>query len=117
MKRDEPAVRDVTRGERKAKMDRRDDFVLDHALSQKHEASSELPGAVNLPYEFVEEADGVVPDKGAEIVVYCMDVGCEASMLEARELVEMGYENVLHYREGKQDWIRAGLPVEGRREK
>jgi len=44
-----------------------------------------------------------------------MNVDCEASGLEARELVEMGYENVLHYAAGKQDWIRAGLPVEGRR--
>lgn len=26
----------------------------------------------------------------------------------------MGYTNVRHYAEGKQDWIGAGLPVEGR---
>jgi rhodanese-related sulfurtransferase len=40
-----------------------------------------------------------------------------ASSEEARELEEMGYERVLHYAAGKQDWIRAGLPVEGRRAK
>ncbi len=27
----------------------------------------------------------------------------------------MGYENVLHYVGGKQDWMEAGLPAEGRR--
>jgi hypothetical protein len=40
----------------------------------------------------------VLPDKGAGIVVYCMNVGCEASALEARELAGMGYaNNVYHY--------------------
>ena len=105
----------ITREQLKAKMDRGDDFVLVEALSQKHYASSHLPGAINLPYEFVDEAEKVLPDKMAEIVVYCMNPGCLASREEARELEEMGYERVLHYAAGKQGWVRAGLPVEGRR--
>ena len=108
-------ARTITRDELKAMMDRGDDFVLVEALSQKHYRSSHLPGAINLPYEFVDEAEKVVPDKRTEIVVYCMNPDCVASAQEARELEEMGYERVLHYRAGKQDWIRAGLPVEGRR--
>ena len=103
----------ITREQLKAKMDRGDDFVLVEALSQKHYANSHLPGAINLPYEFVDEAEKVLPDKTAEIVVYCMNPGCLASREEARELEEMGYQRVLHYAAGKQDWIRAGLPVEG----
>ena len=105
----------ITREELKAKMDRGDDFVLVEALSQKHYASSHLPGAINLPYEFVDEAEKVLPDKNAQIVVYCMNPACLASREEARELEEMGYARVLHYEAGKQDWMRAGLPVEGRR--
>jgi rhodanese-related sulfurtransferase len=105
----------ITRDELKAKMNRGDDFVLVEALSQKHYRSSHLPGAINLPYEFVDEAEKVLPDKRAEIVVYCMNPDCVASAEEARELEEMGYERVLHYAAGKQDWIKAGLPVEGRR--
>jgi rhodanese-related sulfurtransferase len=103
----------ITREELKAKMDRKVDFVLVEALPQKHYASTHLPGAINLPYEFVDEAEKVLPDKRAEVVVYCMNPDCLASREEARELVEMGYERVLHYAAGKQDWIRAGLPVEG----
>jgi rhodanese-related sulfurtransferase len=83
------------------------------ALSAKHYDSIHLPDAINLPYEFVDEAETVLPDKDAEIVVYCMNPDCEASTEEARELEEMGYRNVLHYAEGKQGWLRAGLPVEG----
>src|SRR5919112_6654735 len=104
----------ITREQLKAKMDRGDDFVLVEALSQKHYASSHLPGAINLPYEFVDEAEMLLPDKKAQIVVYCMNPDCLASGEEARELEEMGYQRVLHYAAGKQDWIRAGLPVEGR---
>ena len=117
MRREEAAVRGITREELRAKMDRGDEFVLVDALSPEHYRSSHLPGAVNLPYEFVDDAEEVLPNKRAEIVVYCMNSDCEASVLEARELVEMGYENVLHYGAGKQDWIHAGLPVEGRRGK
>jgi rhodanese-related sulfurtransferase len=108
-------VETVTREELKAKMDRGEDFVLVDALGPEHYESSHLPGAVNLPYEFVDEAGRVLPDKGAVIVVYCMNAGCSASGEEARELEEMGYSRVLHYAGGKQDWIRAGLPVEGKR--
>ncbi len=109
-------VREISREELKAKMDRGDDFVVVEALSRRHYESSHLPGAINLPYEFVDDAERVLPDKRAEIVVYCMNKECEASREEARELVEMGYVNVLHYAGGKQGWIKAGLPVEGRRE-
>jgi rhodanese-related sulfurtransferase len=105
---------EITREELKAKMDRGDDFLLVEALSRAHYESSHLPGAINLPYEFVDEAEEVLPDKGAEIVVYCMNPACSASAEEARELEEMGYSKVLHYAAGKQDWIRAGLPVEGK---
>lgn len=105
----------ITREELKAKMDRGEKFVLVDALSAKHYESSHLHGAVNLPYEFVDEAETILPDKDAEIIVYCMNLDCEASTEEVRELEEMGYQNVLHYAEGKQSWIQAGLPVEGER--
>ena len=98
-----------------AKIDRGEPFVLVDALGPGHYESSHLPGAVSLPYEFVDEAERVLPDKDAEIVVYCMNEACEASGEEVRELEEMGYTNVRHYAAGKQDWMRAGLPVEGRR--
>jgi len=104
----------ISRKELKAKMDRGESFVLVDALSAKHYESSHLPGAINLPYEFVDEAESLLPEKDAEIIVYCMNLDCEASTEEARELEGMGYRDVRHYAEGKQDWIRAGLPVEGK---
>lgn len=108
-------AREIKLNELKEKMDREDSFVLVDALSTPHYDSSHLPGAVNLPYEFVDEAEEVLPDKDAEIVVYCMNTECEASREEVRELREMGYDNVRHYPGGKQEWMKAGLPVEGKR--
>ncbi len=105
----------ITQEELKAKMDRGDDFVLVDALSSRHYGSTHLPGAINLPYEFVDKAPEVLPDKEVEIVVYCMNRDCATSKEEARELEEMGYSQVFHYAEGKQDWMEAGLPVEGKR--
>ncbi|MGB3683049.1 MAG: rhodanese-like domain-containing protein [Rubrobacteraceae bacterium] len=106
---------DIGRNELKEKIERGDDFVLVDALGQQHYERSHLPGAVNLPYEFVDAAGQVLPDKDADIVVYCMNVDCAASGEEVRELGEMGYKNVRHYAGGKQDWIQAGMPVESKR--
>jgi rhodanese-related sulfurtransferase len=58
---------EITREELKVKMDRGDEFVLVDALSAKHYQSSHLPGAINLPYEFVDEAEEVLPDKNADV--------------------------------------------------
>ena len=60
-------VGSTTREQLKAKMDRGEKSVHEDALSAKHYESSHLPGAVNLPYEFVNEAETVLPDKDAEI--------------------------------------------------
>jgi rhodanese-related sulfurtransferase len=108
-------VKEISREELKAKMDREDDFVLVEALSRRHYETSHLPGAINLPYEFIDDAEKVLPDKRAEIVVYCMNEECESSREEARELEEMGYRHVLHYAGGKEGWIKVGLPVVSRR--
>lgn len=108
-------ARNIQRDELKAKIDHGDDFVLVDALGQQHYERSHLPGAVNLPYEFVDDAEQVLPDKDAEIVVYCMNVNCAASREEARELEAFGYANVRHYAGGKQDWMQARLPVESKR--
>jgi rhodanese-related sulfurtransferase len=116
-KKEQAVVKEISREELKAKLERGDDFVLVEALSRRHYELSHLPGAINLPYEFVDDAEEVLPDKRAEIVVYCMNEECEASREEARELEQMGYVSVLHYAGGKEGWIRAGLPVEGRRER
>ncbi len=63
----------ITREELKGKMDRGDEFILVDTLGTEVHAESHLPGAVNLPLEDIDRAEKVLPDKSAEIVVYCMN--------------------------------------------
>ena len=54
-------------------MDRGDDFVVVDTLGPEHYHHSHLPGAINLPLEEVDRMEEVLPDKEAEIAVYCMN--------------------------------------------
>jgi rhodanese-related sulfurtransferase len=64
--------RTITREELKAKIDRGDDFVLAETLAPTAYHHEHLPGAINLPPEKITElAPRLLPDKAAEIVVYC----------------------------------------------
>jgi rhodanese-related sulfurtransferase len=65
-------VATISRDELKGKMDRGENFVLVETLSPFMYEAQHLPGAVNLPPNKVQElAATLLPDKRAEIVVYC----------------------------------------------
>ena len=54
----------------------------------------------------------LLPDREAELVVYCANAACRNSHIAAAELAKLGYAHVAVYHEGKQDWVEAGLPIE-----
>ena len=63
----------IGREELKAKIDRGDDVVLVETLDPEYYEDAHLPGALNLPPDRIGElAPEILPDKDAEIVVYCM---------------------------------------------
>ncbi len=103
----------ITRDELKAKLDRGEDLTLVEALPLRYFLDQHLPGAINIPHDQIEAlAHRLLPDKDAEIVVYCANAACQNSDIAARRLVDLGYRRVLEYDEGKRDWVDAGLPVE-----
>jgi rhodanese-related sulfurtransferase len=62
--------------ELKAKMDGGDPFVLLEVLHPRYYRHSHLPRALNLPPgKVAERAPELLPDKEAEIVLYCWDAG------------------------------------------
>ena len=66
-------VANIGRDELRAKMDGGDPFVLE-VLAPRYYRHSHLPGALNLPPGKVGElAPDLLPDKSAEIVLYCWD--------------------------------------------
>jgi rhodanese-related sulfurtransferase len=103
-----------TREELRRKIEEGAPIVLVDALSPTSYAHSHLPGAINLPPELVDDfATLRIPDRSAEVIVYCASVECNSSVDTAQKLLALGFTNVRHYEGGKRDWIEAALPVEG----
>jgi rhodanese-related sulfurtransferase len=99
--------------ERVAAMIDRGDVTVIEALPASYYENAHLPGAINLPHDAVDElAPERLPDKAAEIIVYCSNEACQNSTIAANRLTELGYVNVFDYQAGKQDWSDAGLPTE-----
>lgn len=103
----------ITRDELRRKLEVGEPFVLVDALPPMSFAHSHLPGAINLPPPRVDASVAKrIPDKDAEIVVYCANPECEDSLDTARGLLALGYTNLRHYPGGKNEWREAGLPLE-----
>jgi rhodanese-related sulfurtransferase len=67
-------VANIGRDELRAKIAREDPFILLEVLAPPYYRHSHLPGALNLPPGKVAEmAPDLLPDKEAEIVLYCWD--------------------------------------------
>ena len=67
-------VENIGRDELRAKLDRGDPLVLLEVLAPRYYQHSHLPGALNLPPgNTAEMAAALLPDKQAEIVLYCWD--------------------------------------------
>ena len=62
----------ISRDELKKKIDEKQDFKLVETLPPTAYHHAHLPGAINLPPDSVSElAPTLLPDKSAEIIVYC----------------------------------------------
>jgi rhodanese-related sulfurtransferase len=86
--------------------------TLVEALGVGFYRDAHLPGAVNIPPGQVDAlAAALLPDRDAEIVVYCTAT-CASSDAVARRLEELGYDAVTVYTGGKEDWVEHGLPLE-----
>ncbi len=66
--------------------------------------------ATNISRGFLEFRVGsAVPEQSTPVVVYCQ-TGLR-SMLAAKQLHDLGYENVVNLQGGFQKWTQSGLPV------
>ena len=64
----------ISREELKEKLEGAKGLILVDTMAEMYYRHSHLPGAINLPAEQVgERAPDLLPDKDAEIVVYCID--------------------------------------------
>lgn len=76
------------------------EFALDHAAQARHVGRGVLE----------RDVETLIPDKGAEIVVYCG--GGFRSALAADSLRKMGYTNIKSMAGGIKAWREAGYSME-----
>jgi rhodanese-related sulfurtransferase len=103
-------VRTISRQALAAKLERGDPIKLIMALNRWAFEAKHIPGSIH--YDRPEELYAALqPDD--EIVVYCSNVDCLASVALYRALGARGYTDVRRYAGGLIDWEDAGLPLEG----
>ncbi|MGH7858292.1 MAG: molybdopterin-synthase adenylyltransferase MoeB [Candidatus Binatia bacterium] len=102
-------VPELSVSEVKAKLDRGEPFLLLDVREKEEYRDGHLEGAVSLPRGFLEiRVEDAVPDHSKPIVAYC--AGGVRSLIAAKTLREMGYENVISMSGGFSAWKNAGLP-------
>ena len=99
----------ITREELRRKMERGDEFKLVMTLSALAYRAKHIPSSCH--FETIAEALAAL-DPADEIVVYCADVYCAASIYAYRRLEQAGYTRVRRYAGGVADWEEAGYPLE-----
>jgi rhodanese-related sulfurtransferase len=99
----------ITREELRRKMERGDEFKLVMTLSAPAYRTKHIPSS--WYFETIGEALAAL-DPADEIVVYCADVYCAASIYAYRRLEQAGYTRVRRYAGGVADWEEAGYPLE-----
>jgi len=103
----------ITRADLQQRLADKAPLVLLEALPEGYFSKGHLPTALNLPHDRVRQlAPGLVPEKGAAIVVYCASPTCRNSHLAAQTLTDLGYRDVSVFPGGKQEWEEAGLSLE-----
>ena len=103
-------MKEISREELKAKLDRGDQFVLVMTLGSLAFQGKHIPGSLSLsePKELLAQLD---PQQ--ETVVYCSDRLCPSSIMAYHFLDGRGYQKLWRYSGGLSDWEQAGYPLEG----
>jgi rhodanese-related sulfurtransferase len=103
-------VRTIERDELSRRLGAKDArFKLVMALGEWEFRTKHIPGSLH----FADASDMLSAlKKDDEIVVYCTNPPCLASVAAYHRLVQEGYTNVRRYVGGIEDWENAGLPLE-----
>ena len=99
----------ITRDELRAKLDRGERFALVMTLSAHAYSAKRIP--TSLHFGTINEALAALDPK-EEIVVYCADVPCPASIRAYYLLQHVGYTRVRRYPGGIAEWEDAGYPLD-----
>ena len=92
----------ITPEEAKKIMDSGEEYIILDTREQDEFDEGHIPGAILIPYTEIEnKAEKVLPDKDAQILVYCRSG--RRSKIAAESLAKLGYTNVKEFG-GIIDW-------------
>ncbi|MBM4258700.1 MAG: molybdopterin-synthase adenylyltransferase MoeB [Deltaproteobacteria bacterium] len=101
------SIPEVSIDEVKNRVERGENWALLDVREREEYREGHLEGAVSLPRGFLEmRVEETVADKSKPIIAYC--AGGVRSLIAARTLKEMGYENVVSMSGGYTAWKNAG---------
>lgn len=104
-------IKECTTADVKAKIDRKERFHFLDVREDLEFAKDRAKGARHVGKGVIErDIESLIPDKHAEIVLYCG--GGYRSALAADALQRMGYTNVSSMDGGIRAWREAGFPME-----
>ena len=99
---DKKMYQQITVEEAKKIMDSSEEYIILDVREQDEFDEGHILGAVLLPYtEINEKAEVVLPDKDAQILVYCRSG--RRSKIASESLAELGYTNIKEFG-GIIDW-------------
>jgi len=103
-------VPEVTVEEVDQRLKQGDEVVLLDVREKDEIRSGYIDGSLSVPRGFLEmQVTGQIPDTDKEVIVYC--AGGVRSLLAARVMREMGYQNVSSMAGGITRWKDTGHPI------
>jgi len=109
---DAPVVPQITRQELLRRL-HDPSLTIVNVLPRVAFEEAHIPRSISLPAADIPQLAGtLLPDKTADIALYCASHTCHAAAKAVGVLNELGYRRVRDFDGGMAEWTEAGLPVE-----
>ena len=105
----------MKREEVKSMIDHNEAYYLINVLAPEQFNKAHIPGSYNIPVadeHFIQNVKQRIADKDAKVIVYCANFNCNASPNAAKQLDDAGFNDVVDFAGGVQDWVEAGYPLQ-----
>ena len=114
-------MNEISCEELKIKIDQKDDFVLVNCLSEAQFRAKHIPGSISIPITpenllKMSDFDKAILESisiSEEVVVYCSDVSCSASVIAYHRFEKLGFKNLRRFSGGLRKWEDMGFAFVG----
>ena len=117
------AMNEISCEELKNKIDQKDKFKLVNCLSKNKFEMKHIAGSLNFPInpDKLEDIPGLEKEIKSffalddDIVVYCTDTNCQASIFIYNKMDSLGFNNIKRFSGGIRAWEEDGYKCVGTR--